>query len=70
MEALSAMLGLTEGDEPLFPLKRTAGRRLGAEGPRAYLARKGLVGERKEPGNLTTCAHLHCLPGPGHFWAS
>lgn len=47
MEALSAMLGLTEGDEPLFPLKRTAGRRLGAEGPRAYLARKGLVGERE-----------------------
>lgn len=69
MEALSAMLGLPEGNEPLFSPKRTAGRRLGAEGPRGYLARQGLVEETEEPVSLTTCAHLHCFPGPGHFWA-
>lgn len=28
------------------------------------------MGEREESVGLTTCIRPHCLPGPGHFWAS
>lgn len=42
---------------------------IGAERLKGCLARQALVGGKKAM-DLTTCPCLHCLLGPGHFWAS